>query len=350
MYLIAAMEQRQDYSEYTTTAFFRDEAFVQHVLKGDEVAIAYWEHIATQYPEKVGAMEEARTWILLLNKQPVYRPATDKLQLWSKIEGDIATYEHHQQRYYRPLKVASGWVSAVAAVVLLMVLVRELVTLGEKSHHTAFGKHEQIILPDESVVTLNGNSNIHYSRTWKSDKPREIWLDGEAFFEVKHVAIKNRLQQSDSFLVHVSNLELTVLGTRFNVKNRRNMTEISLLEGKIRIEKTGDGAFVRLLKPGDAFVYDSSKQQLKDLPRKPQANKAWTNNEMDLDGYTLQEILDVLEDTYGYEITLEAPKLAQKRLTGTIPATDAEDILFVLKKVFNLKIDQRDNHLTISQN
>lgn len=340
--------QHQDYSQYTTTAFFRDEEFIRNVLKGDEASIAYWKLVAEQYPGKVPAMEEARVWILLLNKQPVYNPSTDQSQLWAKIETGIERYEYHQQRYYRPLKVASKWIGSIAAVLLFLVLVNELVEHGEKSYQTDFGKHEKIVLPDESVVILNGHSNIHYSRTWKSDKPREIWLEGEAFFEVKHVAVKNRLQQSDSFRVYVSNLELTVMGTRFNVKKRRSMTEISLLEGRLRIEKNGE--FIRQLKPGEAFVYDSIKQQLKDLERKPQANKAWTNNELDLDGYTLQEILFVLEDTYGYEITLQAPQLAQKRLTGTIPASDAEDILFVLKKVFNLKINQRANHLIISQN
>ena len=341
------MEQ-PDYSTYNSEAFFNDGAFIGNVLHGDEVSAAYWEQIAKQYPEKVTAMQDARVWILLLNKQRIYQPNNTSARLWAKIEADITTYEHRNLRYYRPLKIASKWIGAAAAVLLLTVTIRELSALGDKSFHTAYGKHQQIILPDESVVTLNGNSNIQYSRTWKSDKPREIWLEGEAFFEVKHVAVKNRLQQSDSFHVHVSNLDLTVMGTRFNVKNRRGSTEISLIEGVIRIEK--NGVFVKVLTPGDAFVYDSSKQVLKDLDRKPPANKAWTNNEMDLDGYTLREILNVLEDTYGYDITLASPQLAEKRLTGTIPATDAEDILFVLKKVFNLKIDQRANHLTISQN
>lgn len=340
--------EHQDYSEYNSEAFFNDEAFIRNVLHGDEVSVAYWDQIAKEYPEKMTAMQDARVWILLLNKQRIYQPNTDSAQLWTKIEADITIYERRYLRYYRPLKIASKWIGSAAAILLLMVMIRELSVLGEKSFHTEYGKHQQITLPDESVITLNGNSNIQYSRTWKSDKPREIWLEGEAFFEVKHVAIKNRLQQSDSFHVHVSNLDLTVMGTRFNVKNRRSTTEISLMEGSLRIEK--NGAFIKILKPGDAFVYDSSKQQLKDLERKPQANKAWTNNEMDLDGYTLREILNVLEDTYGYEITLASPQLADKRLTGTIPATDAEDILFVLKKVFNLKINQRANHLTISQN
>lgn len=342
--------QHGNYTDYTTTSFFKDETFIRHVLKWDNEAIAYWTQLTTLYPDKKAAMEEARAWILLLNREPAYSPATGKSLLWEKIAGNIAAEEQRQRRYYRPMKLVAKWTAAAAAVLLFMAVVREWSSHGQRSYTTAFGKHEQVVLPDESVVTLNGNSSIYYSRSWKSAKPREIWLNGEAYFEVKHVAIKNRWQQSDSFQVHVSNLALTVLGTKFNVRNRRNITEISLLEGSLRIEKNGPGAFVKILKPGDAFVYDSSKQLLQEMERKPQANKAWTANELDLDGYTLREILNVLEDNYGYSITLEAPELAQKRLSGTVPAANADDILFVIRKVFNLKISQKANHLIISQN
>jgi len=340
----------QPYHHYTTTSFFGDEEFIQHVLHGDAQSAAYWDRVAAEYPDKRTAMEEAHVRILLLNKQQVYQPSGESSQLWNRIAGQIAVYESRQQRVYRPLRIAFRWVSAAAAILLLIVALREWSAIGRKNFVTTFGKRDQVVLPDESVIMLNGNSAVHYVRSWKSDKPREIWLKGEAFFEVKHVAIKNRLQQSDSFRVYVSDLFLTVTGTRFNVRNRRGITEISLLEGNLRIEKTGTGAFVKMLKPGDAYVYDSIKQVLTILDRKPPSNKAWTNNEMDLDGYSLQEILNVLEDTYGYEITLTSPELAQKRLSGTVPAANADDILFVIRKVFNLKIDQNSNHLIISRN
>lgn len=345
------MEQsQQQYHAYTTTSFFKDEQFVQHVLKGDASSNSYWEGVYRDYPEKIAAMNEARAWVLLINKQKVYTPGGDRSQLWSKISDDIAGYERRRETIYRPLKVVSIWIGAAAAVLLLIVGFNEWSALGEKQHHTVFGVREQLVLPDESVVTLNGNSTIHYARTWKSDKPRQIWLNGEAFFEVKHVAVKNRLRESDSFQVHVSDLSLTVTGTKFNVSNRRSITEISLLEGSIRIEKSGPGAFVKLLKPGEAFEYDSLQQSLTPMGRKPQANNAWTKNEMVLDGYTLQEIVNVLQDTYGYEITLQSPALGQKILSGTAPANSAEDILFVIRHALNLKINRTANHLTLSQN
>jgi ferric-dicitrate binding protein FerR (iron transport regulator) len=343
------MNQDRDYSNYTSTDFFTDDQFVGHVLAGDDMSSAYWQSVAAQHPELTEAMEQAKLWIWMVNKQPLYQPGIPASDVWARIETNIATYER-RKGYFRPLRIAARWVGAAAASLLMIIAIREFSAQGEKNYATGFGKREQIVLPDESVITLNANSNIQYARTWRSDKPREIWLNGEAYFEVKHVAVQNRLRESDSFHVHVGGLDLMVLGTRFNIKNRRQRTEISLLDGSLRIVRTGPGGFVRVLKPGDAFVWDSAQLRLQTLDRKPTASKSWTHDEIDLDGYSLQEILQILHDTYGYEISLESPELAEKRMTGTIPAQNADDILFVLKKVFNLKIDQKDNHLTISQN
>lgn len=343
------MDQDRDYSKFTTTDFFTDDQFVRHVLSGDDASSAYWQSVAEQHPQQAATMEEARLWIWVLNKQAPYQPKIPSSDVWTAIAANIATHEH-RKHYYRPLRIAARWVGAAAASLLLMIAIREFASQGKKTYATGFGKREQIVLPDESIITLNANSSIHYARTWRSDKPREIWLNGEAYFEVKHVAVRNRLQQSDSFHVHVGGLDLTVLGTRFNIRSRRQRTEVSLLEGSLRIVRTGTGAFVRILRPGEAFVWDSAHLRLQEMERKPAASKSWTHDELDLDGYSLQEILNVLQDTYGYSITLQAPELAEKRMTGTIPAQNAEDILFVLRKVFNLKIEQENNHLTISQN
>lgn len=344
------MDQQPDYSQYSTTDFFNDEAFIRSVLKPDATANAYWKQHAERFPEQQQKMEEARVWILLIHRQQPYQPSARAATLWTRIETDIRHFENKERSVYRPLRRAARWTGAIAAAVLLVLAMIEITQLGRKQYRTEYGKQNQITLPDESMITLNGNSSIEYSRTWRSDKPREIWLHGEAFFEVKHVAVKNRLQQSDSFHVHVGGLELTVLGTKFNVKNRRALTEISLLEGSLRIEKNGPNGFVKMMKPGDALRYDSTRNALTGSEKKASGNSAWTKNEMDLDGYTISEILDVLHDTFGYEIQLNSPELAAKRLTGTIPAQSADDILLVLRQVFDIKIEQKGKQLVISQN
>lgn len=344
------MNQQPDYSQYSTTDFFKDDQFINHVLNGDADSAEHWKALLQRFPQQQAAMEEARAWILMINQQQPYQTSFGPAVLWSRIENDIRVHETRERRFYRPVRRTMRWAGAIAAAVVLIFAMTELLQLGRKDHKTEYGKKDRIELPDGSVITLNGNSNVHYSRTWRSDKPREIWLSGEAFFEVKHVAVLNRLKQSDSFQVHVGGLELTVLGTRFNVKNRRQLTEISLLEGSLRIRKEGANGFEKIMKPGDAFLYNSTQNQLSGSAKNATGNSAWTNNEMDLDGYTISEILEILQDTYGYTIRLNTPELASKRLTGTIPAQSADDILLVLRQVFDINIQQKGKHLTISQN
>lgn len=343
-------EQQKAYAEYTKMDFFEDDRFIRSVLHPSEEAEDYWNNIREVHPGKAPLMEEARLWILLLNKQALYTGSKSKQAAWDTIYTKIDKYNDSRLRYVVPLKRVSRWTGSIAAVFLLLWVLRDWSVQGEKTMSTDFGKLKELVLPDESVVTLNGHSSVHYTRGWRSDKPRELWLQGEAYFQVKHVAVKNRLQQSDSFRVHVNDLNLTVTGTKFNVRSRRAATEITLLEGGLRIEKTGKDAFTRMLKPGDVFVYEPGNMQVNNRQRKPESNNAWTKREMDLDGYTLREILQVLEDTYGYRITLLSPELADKRLTGTIPASSGEDILFVLQKVFNLTISRNGNQLSIIGN
>jgi ferric-dicitrate binding protein FerR (iron transport regulator) len=71
-------------------------------------------------------------------------------------------------------------------------------------------------LPDNSTVILNANSSLRYQENWEAELLREVWVDGEAFFSVVHTHNHQR------FRVNVTDdLKVEVLGTEFNVKDRR---------------------------------------------------------------------------------------------------------------------------------
>ncbi|PKK37241.1 hypothetical protein BWI96_07800 [Siphonobacter sp. SORGH_AS_0500] len=338
-------EALQVYQTYTTIEFFKDETFVDSVKHPTPEKEQFWQELLLTYPDRRPFIEEARQWIEWLQNQPLYIPQQSETEAWGQLWEKIEEKERYQRTYIRPIRRATQWASAAAAVVLVFFAGRELIQLGDQQVETPFGQLSTITLPDETEVVLNGNSKIHYSRNWKSSKPREIWAEGEVSFHVKHVAIQNRVQESDSFRVHVNGLNLTVLGTRFNVKSRRQKTEISLLEGRIKVEKPG--VFVRYLKPGESLGYDARTSQLQALDRSPQANAAWVNKELELTGYTMADVVGILEDTYGYTVTVDKPESLSKRLNGTVPAANPDDILFVIEKVFDVKIERQHQHLII---
>ncbi|MNJ87303.1 fec operon regulator FecR [compost metagenome] len=336
-----------DYSSYGTLDFFDDENFIRYVLHPEEASKTHWQNVLSEYPDKAQAMEEAEGWILMLRAQKVYTPKNSAEPTWEQISKRIARHEHIAHTYKLPLKRVGRWASAIAAMMVIYFTVGELMQQGKQVIQSGYGQLRSITLPDASVATLNGNSRIHYIRDWRSDRPREIWLEGEASFAVKHVALKNRFQEADSFKVHVNGIELTVLGTKFNIKDRRGQTEIALLEGSLRIEKKGLSPFSRIMKPGDVFVYDGTQIQ-KEAQKIAAASQSWTKKELNVEGYTLKDIAEILEDTYGYKVTLHVDDLTGKRLSGTVPSGSAEDILFVVEKVFNVKIIKDKNQLLIT--
>lgn len=336
-----------DYSSYETLDFFGDENFIQYVLHPEEDRKEYWMGILCDFPHLAAPMEEAESWILMVRTQKVDVPLNSSEAVWGKVSTRIARHEKNTTKYIVPLKRMGRWASAAAAILVVYFTVAELMQQGKQVIHSGYGELRSITLPDASIATLNGNSQLHYVRGWRSEKPREIWLEGEASFAVKHVALKNRFQEADSFKVHVNGIELTVLGTKFNIKDRRGQTEIALLEGSLRIEKKGTAPFSRIMKPGEVFIYDGRQIQ-KDAAKVAAASQSWTKKELNVEGYTLKDITEILEDTYGYEVTLRANDISGKRLSGTVPSGSAEDILFVVEKVFNVKIIKDKNQLLIT--
>jgi ferric-dicitrate binding protein FerR (iron transport regulator) len=341
-------EEIKPYRNYKSTDFFEDDRFIRYVLHPTIEEDLHWNELTTQYPEIKPPMAEARTWILLLNRQKIQQPRTAAGEIWDRIAPRLKQSPKGMIRSL-PMRRAIKWTSGVAAMLMLCFMMWEWTQHGVHRYKTEYGATNNISLPDGSLVMLNGNSSIRYKRGWSSAKPRELWLEGEAFFRVQHVALKNRWQQADSFRVHVNGLDVTVTGTQFNISNRRKTIEITLLQGALRIDKQGPGGFTATLRPGEVLRFDSTRRTSITRPANPGSKNAWTRQEMDLDGYTLTDIIRILEDSYGYEITLDNPELAQKKLTGTIPAASGEDIIFVIEKVFNLSVARNGRQLVIKK-
>ena len=102
------------------------------------------------------------------------------------------------------------------------------------------------------------------------------------------------------------------------------------------------------MKPGDVYRYDG-RQLVKIRQRTTKAIQSWIRKELELEGGTLQDVLHVLEDSYGYRITMNAPHLLNRRLSGTIPLTSGRDIIFVIEKVFDIEVVQRNQELIINK-
>ena len=142
----------------------------------------------------------------------------------------------------RVIKFIPNWAYAAAASVVIALGLLYYINNLESHFQTGFSEQLAVVLPDNSKVQLNANSEIDYNSN-KWDYKRLIKLKGEAFFDV---------EKGTSFKVKTSGGLVEVLGTEFNVISRGDYFEVRCQEGKVRVTSNSTNKEVILL-PGNAL-------------------------------------------------------------------------------------------------
>ena len=257
-----------------------------------------------------------------------------KAALYAEIEEKIAAIENAGTGAHRHLSFSSPYLKMAAAIALILTVsfVWWQFAHQEKTEfHTAYGEHLRVVLPDSSTVILNGNSVLRYAKEWSQRSRREVWVEGEAFFDVMHTV------NDQQFVVHTGYGEnVQVLGTRFNVKIRRGKTEVMLERGKVRFEVS---RFFRnetvYLAPGELVSLEDS--QLSKTSVNPLQYSGWTYHKLYFDHTELSGVVEMLEDTYGLKIVLADPTLADRKLSGEIDSRNVADILGAIEESLNVR-------------
>lgn len=200
-----------------------------------------------------------------------------------------------------------------AAAVLLLLVSGSLALLGLPGRAVALpGESVTVTLPDGSVAELNSGSTLRWTRSILpgASPVRTYRLAGEAFLDV--------VPGERPFVVETHNAQITVLGTRFNVRAREELgsgTEVVLEEGRVRLSHGGSGESVELA-PGEAAVVDSGAVA-PGLPRPVELDRAlvWRDRGFSAVQYRLSDILGELSLRYGVEIGLADPVDGSQRLT-----------------------------------
>jgi transmembrane sensor len=213
---------------------------------------------------------------------------------------------------------------------------------------TAYGQTRTVQLPDGSSVTLNGHSTLRYPTAWVAGKPREVWLDGEAYFSVQHKT------DNQHFLVHTTaGFNVEVLGTKFTVSRRRDQGRVVLLSGKVRVSfddrqhpdvllKPGELVETREIKPAQPIV--TAYRTVHTAPY-----SSWKDAELILDETSIAELATRIQDTYGLEVVVATPELNQRKVTGTVPVRDLDVLLQSLEETFHLQAARQGNRLTLTE-
>ncbi|NOY97504.1 MAG: DUF4974 domain-containing protein [Chlorobi bacterium] len=236
------------------------------------------------------------------------------------IEKAIAEFRSrtgHQVKRARMFKLY-GLLKYAAIIILLMALPVTYFT-GKKAAMRddsvttitcAFGDKSTVTLPDGSQAWLNSGSTLTFKNNFHSDS-RLVYLEGEAYFSVK----KN---EELPFVVKAADVEVEVLGTKFNMKAYPDEAYISttLVEGSIKIKSSTQQAVV---KPNQMVVFDNTSKKmaiysLNDIS----AETGWKDGRLVFRNESLGELEHKLERWFDVDIVFADELVKKRRFSGIL--------------------------------
>ena len=201
------------------------------------------------------------------------------------------------------------------------------------------GQTYKLALADGTNVLLNAESELTFPSEFDSDR-REVFLKGEAFFQVTH-------NEKAPFIVHTDQLDVQVLGTTFNVSgyNNENMLKVTLVEGSIRIHQQGDSVKIR---PNEQYNYNKNTREKRVQTVDTELFTSWVNDEYIFKDTTLDEIFNRINHWYMFDVTYESPSLKEKRFFLTIGRDASLDqIIQIINSTEEVCIEKKDNHIVV---
>lgn len=234
------------------------------------------------------------------------------------------------------------WSVAAVAIVLLGLITVTAYWQGSRQIQSNFsdivveaplGSKTKLTLPDGSTVWLNAGSKMVYSQGF-GVSDRRLAFQGEGYFEVE----KN---DEMPFLVQTHDVNVTVVGTKFNFRNYPEDEEavVELLEGKVALENQLKEESVRYLSPNEKMVLHKATGKMDITSAKVKEATLWTENILLFDEDLLPDIVRKLERSYHVRIEIENEDLKQARFYGQFNQLEQNiyDVLDMLSETGKLK-------------
>jgi transmembrane sensor len=329
---------------YNIKELLQDKSFHNWVLGLSDKDVKDWEEWQEHNPEQKELIEEARIMVIGIPFSKRRVPAHEIEQKWDELDSLLDEEVLEKRPAFPYFKAA-----AVISIILFASALVYYFAFNEQkylSFQTSYGQNIEFYLPDSTKVYLNANSTLKIPVSWSLKKNREVYLEGEAFFDVK-----KDLENSTNFLVHTEELSVRVLGTSFNVNTYRDETIVVLEEGLVNVEsqKINQNLNIALI-PGELLSFSSKNKTFIKKAVNIKLHTSWRSNLLKLNRTNLSEFVNFLENYYGITAQFSSPSIKQRQLTGEIPITNLEEMLKAISISLDLKVDNKNGKIFISPN
>lgn len=261
-------------------------------------------------------------------------------RLMTRIQVDNSSIDLFRQRAnrYRIWLAAASIALLVAMSGWLYMMLSADPAFIIKSNNS--GIVQNVALPDGTVIKLNNHSKLIYPERFTSDS-REVFLEGEAYFDVAH-------DKKHPFIVRIGELNIKVLGTKFtvNASSQSSLITATLLEGSI--EAVSDRQQL-LMKPNQQLKYNvnDDHMQLTELTNASREIR-WTENVWVLTDTPLLDICQRLEKQFNVKIIIMNDALIGKSFTGEFYTNEAlESILETMQITTSFTYEKKGKNIII---
>ena len=313
------------------------------------------------------ALDELKTWIAASAENQQYfirqreiwfsavsREAAsvyDKDKAFENFRDRVESQKEIQSTSRRGFSLSALWrYAAVVAIIIAVgcisywqgeVNVKD--TFADISVEAPLGSKTKLYLPDGTLVWLNAGSRMTYSQGFGVDN-RKVELEGEGYFEVKR-------NEKIPFFVKTKDLQLQVLGTKFNFRDYPEDHEVvvSLLEGKVGLNNLLREEKEAVLSPDERAVLNKANGLLTVESVIASNASQWTDGYLFFDEELLPDIAKELERSYNVKIHIANDSLKTFRFYGNFVRREQniQEVLEALASTEKMQYKIEERNITI---
>lgn len=343
--------------------------FRKWVLHPNRESDKIWNNYLANNPTAVTDVELARELLLELfsNQYPLqeseFREIWNQIKTGTEKEDNLAKdqkvipinkFSKSNQRKFGKFD-GLGWIWRIAVILTVTVglgflaskkiemrpMAEQPLPVKFKEYNAPPGVKSTITLGDGTKVLLNSGSSLRYKGDFSQEK-REVYLKGEAFFEVYP-------DLERPFSVITEGASTTALGTSFNIMAYKDENLlISLVTGKVEVAVKDEVGDPIILEPRESLKIPSERGGITKVRYNEDEVMGWTRKLIVFNNTELSEAIRVLENWYGVTFHFQNQPKPGLNLSGKFYNETLENILDGLSYTAGLDFDIKKDKVNIS--
>jgi len=232
------------------------------------------------------------------------------------------------------IAAAAGVVVALGSAALIYSKPKEV------TYTTPIGGRQTIMLADGSRIDLNTDSALRIGTD-----ARRVTLDsGEAYFQIKHDSAR-------PFVVTVGEHRVIDLGTKFLVRSKMDHLDVTLVEGRARIDSGNGGATQSVvLTPGDEVIATAREiTKVRKTPQDLSNELGWRRGVIVFQHTTLADAVAEFNRYNPNKILIGSNAVAALKIDGTFPSDDPDSFVEIAQDILHLRVERRGESVVITK-